>query len=328
VEGAPGVARGRRFRHGPIVEAAQAATLLAVFTQSTRPSPTIWAKRKILRFGRHPGDRGYDQRGRCSVCGDVTVFRFNSWSIDRELLEAWGDAAADHAYLRRESMFCGTCSSSLRVRMLASSLLRALGSDAGSVREAIDIPPFASLDVLEINELGSTGSMHTVLSAHPRLVSTEYRGAEGLGTAGPDGRLNEDLTALTFADATFDVVLHSDTLEHVPDPVAAMREVRRVIRPGGVHVFTVPALVSRPATQTRAVLEADGVRHLHPPLYHGRGAGPYSRLPVGDDFLEFTSFGADLAGWVAAEGFDVQIDVHALDDAGTGAGWVVVARPA
>lgn len=256
------------------------------------------------------------------------MFRFNSWSIDRELLDAWGDPGANHAYLRRESMFCGTCSSSLRVRMLAASLLRALGDPAASVREAIGSPGFAALDVLEINELGSTGSMHSVLAAHPRLVSTEYRGPEGLGSAGPDGRLNEDLTALTFADATFDVVLHSDTLEHVPDPVAAMREVRRVIRPGGLHVFTVPVLASRPATQTRAVIEADGVRHLHPPLYHGRGAGPYSRLPVREDFLEFTSFGADLAEWVAAEGFDAEVDTHALDDAGTGAGWVVVARPA
>ncbi len=262
------------------------------------------------------------------MCGEVTTFRFNSWSIDRELLDAWGDAAADHPYLRRESMFCGRCSSSLRVRMLATSLLRALGSPAGSVREAIATPQFAGLDVLEINELGSTGSMHSVLAGHPRLVSTEYRGPGGLGEPGPDGRLNEDLTALTFADATFDVVLHSDTLEHVPDPVAAMREVRRVMRPGGLHVFTVPVLSSRPATETRAVLESDGVRHLAPPLYHGRGAGPYSRLPVRDDFLEFTAFGADLAEWVAAEGFTVEIDCHALDDFGTGAGWVVVARPA
>ena len=263
------------------------------------------------------------------MCGAVTTFRFNSWSIDRDLLAAWGDPAADRAYLRRESMFCGRCSSSLRVRMLASSLLRSMGSSAASVGEAIDADShFVSLDVLEINELGSTGSMHSVLSAHPRLVSTEYRGPEGLGQPGPDGRLNEDLTALTFDDAAFDVVLHSDTLEHVPDPVAAMREVRRVMRPGALHVFTVPVLASRPTTQTRAVLEPDGVRHLAPPLYHGRGAGPYSRLPVRDDFLEFTSFGADLSAWVAAAGFEVEIDRHDLEDFGTGAGWVVVARPA
>ena len=38
----------------------------------------------------------------------------------------------------------------------------------------------------------------------------------------------------------FDLVLTSETLEHVPDPRLALRETLRVLRPGGRHVFTVP----------------------------------------------------------------------------------------
>jgi ubiquinone/menaquinone biosynthesis C-methylase UbiE len=45
---------------------------------------------------------------------------------------------------------------------------------------------------------------------------------------------------LSFADESIDLVLSSDVLEHVPDPYAAHAEVRRVLRPGGRHVFTVP----------------------------------------------------------------------------------------
>lgn len=44
----------------------------------------------------------------------------------------------------------------------------------------------------------------------------------------------EDVHALSFADDTFDVVHTHQVLQHVADPVQALREMRRVTRPGGV----------------------------------------------------------------------------------------------
>jgi SAM-dependent methyltransferase len=43
-----------------------------------------------------------------------------------------------------------------------------------------------------------------------------------------------DVHALDFADDTFDVVHAHQVLQHVADPVAALREMRRVTRPGGI----------------------------------------------------------------------------------------------
>lgn len=44
----------------------------------------------------------------------------------------------------------------------------------------------------------------------------------------------EDVHALSFADGTFDVVHTHQVLQHVPDPVAALVEMARVTRPGGI----------------------------------------------------------------------------------------------
>jgi SAM-dependent methyltransferase len=43
-------------------------------------------------------------------------------------------------------------------------------------------------------------------------------------------------------DATYDTVLCSEVLEHVPDPFAGLREIRRVLKPGGVLLLSVPFL--------------------------------------------------------------------------------------
>ena len=85
----------------------------------------------------------------------------------------------------------------------------------------------------------------------------------------------------------YDMVIHSDTLEHVPDPIRALAECRRILRPGGACCFTVPIVVGR-LTRTREGL---------PPSYHG-GAGDRRQ-----DYLVHTEYGADVWRQVLAAGF-------------------------
>lgn len=60
---------------------------------------------------------------------------------------------------------------------------------------------------------------------------------EGAGGAVANG----DATRLPFADASFDRIIASEVLEHIPDDTAAFRELARVLKPGGILAVTVPA---------------------------------------------------------------------------------------
>jgi SAM-dependent methyltransferase len=56
--------------------------------------------------------------------------------------------------------------------------------------------------------------------------------------------LSGDSTALPVASESVDCVVVLDNLEHVEDDEQALREIRRVLRPGGVFLFTVPAFMA------------------------------------------------------------------------------------
>ncbi len=53
--------------------------------------------------------------------------------------------------------------------------------------------------------------------------------------------VNGDATRLPFADATFDRIIASEVMEHIPDDVGALDELTRVLKPGGTIAITIPA---------------------------------------------------------------------------------------
>jgi SAM-dependent methyltransferase len=63
------------------------------------------------------------------------------------------------------------------------------------------------------------------------------------GEAGDGGRaqtVNGDAREMPFDDGSFDVVVASEVLEHIDEDAAAIREIARVLRPGGIAAITVP----------------------------------------------------------------------------------------
>lgn len=64
----------------------------------------------------------------------------------------------------------------------------------------------------------------------------------------PAGTIDLDITAIPFPDDRFDLILCSHVLEHVPDDGAALRELYRVLAPGGTAVLMVPLELDRAVT--------------------------------------------------------------------------------
>jgi SAM-dependent methyltransferase len=115
------------------------------------------------------------------------------------------------------------------------------------------------------------------------------------------GRRCEDLERLTFADESFDVFLTQDVLEHVFEPDRALAEIARVLRRGGVHVFTTPKHKDLGTSRRRAALSGRGVEHLLPPVYHGNPVGDGRSLVTWDYGCDFDDLAQRWSGYLVSD---------------------------
>ena len=121
-------------------------------------------------------------------------------------------------FLNVDAYACVRCGASDRDRLIWLYLQAHLG--AGDGARMLEIAPSRVLSPRLRAQLGGG-----------------YRSGD-LFMPGVDDRV--DLEAMDYADGSFDWLLCSHVLEHVTDDVRAMREIRRVLRPGGRAVLLVP----------------------------------------------------------------------------------------
>lgn len=199
-------------------------------------------------------------------------------------------APAEGQYVR-ESFVCRNCFALGHTEALAQIMLSLLAAEGeASLAELARRRPR-----IRVHEFGFVGAIADICRAQDWFSMSEFFDDIAPGEAGPDGIRCENLTSLTFADESFDMVISQDVMEHVPDPEAAFAETARVLRPGGSHIFTIPLNHALEKSVTRARLDPQGVEYLLPPAYHGdpiRAAGA----------LVFTDFGRDLAAFLERAG--------------------------
>lgn len=235
----------------------------------------------------------------CAVCGRFRPMLYRRRVIPRRLEELWGlSPRLALALARKESCDCAGCGAKLRCRRLARAVLALYPvgvPPAPSLARWVESPEIRHLRVAEINRIDG---VHDVLRRLPHLAASDYQPGAAPGAV-VDGVRSEDLTKLTYPDDSFDLVLTSESLEHVPDLDAALGEIRRVLVPGGRHVFTVPLLPQTVETFPRSIVRSDGtIEDRAPRICHPGGDWGY---PV------FTEFGADLPELLRRAGFEVDV---------------------
>lgn len=201
----------------------------------------------------------------------------------------------------RESGYCPACGAWTRIRQLASVLVEVGSALAG--RPLASAAELAGVPGLRIYNTEAHGSLHGLWRHAPAYVASEYFGP-GLasGDLGPEGTLHQDLEALSFEPESFDLVVSTDVFEHVADPYLGHREVHRVLRPGGHHVFTVPFEEGELLDDVRAVRAPDGtVQHLAEPVYH------IDPVRMDEGALVYTLFGLEMLTKLARLGMDTTV---------------------
>lgn len=113
-------------------------------------------------------------------------------------------------------------------------LFRDAIQELGLPRDAaiLDIGTSTGSNLRMLKDIGFTN----VQGLDPDDDAIRFCAEKGLGVV-----RKGDVCSMPFGNAEFDLVLATDIIEHVDDDVAALLEIRRVLKPGGRAIVTVPA---------------------------------------------------------------------------------------
>lgn len=184
----------------------------------------------------------------------------------------------------RDFLFCSSCRSIPRERALFKVI-----SD--------HFPNFRHLNIHESSPAnrGASSKLKRECSSYS---SSQYFSNVGLGgTDSLTGFRCENLEKLTFPDNSFDIFVTQDVMEHIFDTEKAFREIARVLKPGGAHIFSVPLVnKGRPSECWASRNELGNIIYHYEPEYHGNPVDEKGALVTMHWGYDIARYIADTAG--------------------------------
>jgi SAM-dependent methyltransferase len=213
----------------------------------------------------------------CTVCGASVFTNYTVLWDDLEI--EWELTSYEIDYInRQQGRCCGNCGNNMRSLALAYAITRSF-SYSGTLVQFVESEMAQGIRVLEINETGGLSPILSKLPLHSLISYPSY-----------------DMSNLAVPSDSFDLVIHSDTLEHIPQPIVALSECCRVLADAGRCIFTIPIVVGR-LSKSRT-----GMKNS----FHG------SKGQTDIGYLVHTEFGADMWTYAIEAGF-TGVKIHSLE---------------
>jgi SAM-dependent methyltransferase len=104
-----------------------------------------------------------------------------------------------------------------------------------------------------------------------------------------NGHFCQNLEKVTFDNSSFDLVVTQDVFEHIFHPDNAFKEISRILKPGGYHVFTVPYYRGTLTSRRARVNKIGVVEHIKDAVFHGNPiseSGSLVTFDWGEDIVD------------------------------------------
>jgi SAM-dependent methyltransferase len=224
----------------------------------------------------------HNRRGFCTVCGHHSIFVLN-----------------DTLAMIRNHAICVRCGSVARNRHVAKCILEYF-KGKGVTR----LSDFGKHPEIRVFNSFAFGSINKMMGKCSNIICSEYFSDVKPGEY-RDDILCEDFENLSFENSIFDLVISEDVFEHLKDFRKGFKEVYRVLKKGGAHIFCIPYCFGK---KTKALFEYKEGKEvpLAPIEYHGD--------PVRGQIPTYTHFGHDLIDELEEMGYDIVLDIAGYED--------------
>ena len=255
----------------------------------------------------YPFETSQHLTGRFNVCGNSTRFFYTEVAL-------W-----------RESLNCEHCRTTSRYRSITTGILRALDERAGVQADSLtSLPRSGASHRLRVYDTQPPFYYDPCAYPLPDLLKatgwidvelSQYKPKRPMGERISKGVTNQNLECLTFDDESLDIVITSDVMEHVRLDDRAHNEIYRVLKPGGIYIFTVTHNRAWDETLVRVqIADPDDPSkdvHLLEPEYHGD-----TNSDEGGGVLAYRTYGRDIESFLQQVGFEVEYFREEIKDMG------------